>query len=373
LKQLITTREVDKSFILSFVVCSNGYGHISRVISVIKEIRKVNKFLIIYIFCSEGTKSFAINNLLDYNMAKQLNFKTDYSHYEPVWTSKNVSLEMYIDFRSILAQDIILRKSKLIISDNLVIPVGLFDHVILMGSFLWMDIFCKNGVEASRVAEYEKELLNRYPIEMLCVKDIVMNSVRKFTKPILLPWFVEKNENTYSRTSTLKKKTAILLTGGGTGMFQDKMYQIFQFLQKHVNEQALFLDGNLFNKKEFKGKLNNFSFSSEDFSILNAVICRPGIGIISACIQNNVPLLAIDDLTNDEISHNSNIVEYIGLGKRILFSDNSLDETLNEIKSTLQDDLFLNSCRKKMQFLKLGGSSHAAEHILQNIYQQAFF
>lgn len=351
------------------MVCSNGYGHISRVISVIKEIRKVSEFLIIYIYCSEGSKSFAIDNLLDPNLAKELNFKTDYSNNEPKWSSKNISLESYIDFRNNLAEDSILRKSKLIVSDNLVTPVGIFDHVILMGSFLWMDILCKNGKEANRVSEYEKKLLIRFPIQMLCVKDVVMNSVKEFTMPILLPWFVEKNKNTYATTNTLHKKTGILLTGGGTGMFQGRMYQIVKYLQKHVNKQDLFLDGRLINLKEFKGRLNNFSFSSEEFSLLKAVVCRPGIGIISACIQNNVPLLAIDDFSNGEISHNSNIIEKTGIGKKIPYSDDSLEETLDKIKFTLQDDLFLNTCRKKMQLLKIGGSKHAADYIMKYMYQ----
>jgi UDP:flavonoid glycosyltransferase YjiC (YdhE family) len=129
------------------------------------------------------------------------------------------------------------------------------------------------------------------------------------------------------------------------------------------------VDGKLFQLNVIQGKANNFSFLHEDFSLLRAVICRPGIGIISTCIQNKIPLLAIDDLSNDEISHNSYLIEEIGLGKRIFYSDSHLNDTFDEIQNALRDDLFLASCKAKMQLMKTGGSTQAAEFILGSLYQ----
>jgi hypothetical protein len=354
---------------LSFIVCSNGFGHISRVISVLKEIKRLNPFFPINIFCSEGSKNFATKNLLDYNQSKSINFITDYSKYEPNWTCKNISFQKYLDFRQYLAEDCLLINSKLIVSDNIVTPVGVFDNLILMGSFLWVDILRENGDEALRVVEFEKNLLLTYPTEMLCIKDIVMDSVKELTKPILLPWFAKREENSFGSSESFDKRTAILLTGGGTGLFLGKMIQIVYFLQTYENQQNLFVDGNLFQLKEIETSANLFSFRHEDFSLLRAVICRPGIGIITACIQYNIPLLAIDDLSNDEISHNSLFIENAGLGKRILYLDSCQGDTLFQIQCTLNDDLFLKLCRDNMKSMKSGGSTHAAVHILERLYQ----
>jgi hypothetical protein len=354
---------------LSFIVCSNGFGHISRVISVLKEIKRLNPFFPINIFCSEGSKYFATKNLLDNSQSKSINFITEYSKYEPNWTCKNISFQKYLDFRQYLAEDCLLSNSKVIVSDNIVTPVGVFDNVILMGSFLWMDILRENGDEATRVVEFEKNLLLSYPTKMLCVKDIVMNSVKGLTKPILLPWFAKREENSFGNLESFDKRAGILLTGGGTGLFLDKMSQIFYFLQGYENAENLFVDSNLFQLKEIERRANLFLFRNKDFSSLRAVICRPGIGIITTCIQYNIPLIAIDDLSNDEISHNSLFIENAGLGKRILYLDSCEGDTLFQIQSTLNDDLFLKLCRDNMKSIKCGGSTHAAVHILELLYQ----
>ena len=70
------------------------------------------------------------------------------------------------------------------------------------------------------------------------------------------------------------------------------------------NWNKLFKKINIFNER-----VRLFSFTDNDFIKLNAIVCRPGIGILTDCIKYNIPPIAIDDNTNLEISNNALKVE----------------------------------------------------------------
>ena len=91
-----------------------------------------------------------------------------------------------------LARNESVLKSDCIISDNLVGLLSLRPDTILSGSFLWFDIFEKafpNVDPINDFVSYSKELLQKFQPSMLCVKDIAMPAVMKYTKAVGLPWF----------------------------------------------------------------------------------------------------------------------------------------------------------------------------------------
>ena len=144
--------------IISFIVCSNGYGHLKRVISVVNQLNLIDKNIYTIIFINKTHINF-LNKDSHFiiNDNKRVILNTDLSEFEPLWNNK-LSLESYKKWKIKLSKHKLLIKSKLIISDNYISPLGCFENVVLMGSFLWIDIENKSN-NIDKVINYENNLL----------------------------------------------------------------------------------------------------------------------------------------------------------------------------------------------------------------------
>ena len=63
--------------------------------------------------------------------------------------------------------------------------------------------------------------------------------------------------------------------------------------------------------------MEKFSYKKSQFDEIIACICRPGLGIISDCIEYNIKLFTVFEKNNFEMHHNSQILNKLGIGKNI--------------------------------------------------------
>lgn len=264
---------------IGFYCCSNGFGHFRRVLEVADLLK--HKFNI-SIFCSiEQFNKFNALEEVEYNVSHRENIK-----WEKVISGNNKEvIKNY--FNSIEHFGKTVNNFDIVVSDNL---IGLLEYrkdIIIMGSFLWKDVF-ESYLGLNELTDFDKNLIDKY-------------------KPLILT-------NKYVETQSLKKYKNKVQFGFGCTKLPCKVptsinhYLVNFSSLKYLPEYYNFTD-NL--KRIHKFKLsNNFDITKNTL-----MIARPGVGTITHCIENYIPLVALySNRDSQEIIELATIIEKLKIG-----------------------------------------------------------
>ncbi len=347
------------SFDVSFIICSNGYGHLKRVHDVCTEMLKLQPKLKVAFHISEKNLTFLQKKL---SLPTSVLYITRTLRNEINWSEADKNtVEKRLAWTMDLATDEVLQNSKLIISDNHVLPVAAYRKALLMGSFLWHYVYKDASNEAYQI-DVETLKLRKPPL--LCIGDMVMTEALQETSIVALPWFCKKL-NLQNRI--LNKD--ILITCGGTTFIRKQMIDVIEQIIPYTKSQGItvYLDEGLFTNIPINMQTDVclFDFKSESFSKLMAIICRPGIGILTECVMYNVPAFVIDIENNKEIKHNAARFEELGYGERNI--GHQTIDILTQVERFLSEQPQLESYRINLGTAKDGGAEMAARYILNNL------
>lgn len=348
---------------ISFIVCSNGFGHFKRVLGVAQALVKANTNCRITIFCSDKHIDLISNVQPNFRIGsdKKIRFNKSISRFEINFLKiKAGSYLKYQKWIQVIAANKELMESNLIVSDNQIAPLNAFNNVILMGSFIWHDLIKSSVVDYKMIVALEKKILKAYKPKILCLRSMAMDNLSKNAIPVFAPWFTEKHESRFS-----KKENSVLITGGGTSLFDDVLIQISNYLLNLDNQLIIHLDSKLFNKYDSPDeRVKLFSFKDEDFGKLKSIICRPGIGILTDCVKYNIPVIAINDNSNLEISSNALNAERLKLGVLFNIKKSNYLNTSIQIVTFLKNNSALENFRMTIEKQECNGSSFAANYLL---------
>lgn len=317
----------------------------------------------ITIFCSKKHLELIRNaepNFIFSNSHK-IRFCSSISNYEINFLNVQIGdLSKYQKWVQVIAQNKTLLKSNLIVSDNHIAPLLAFKNVILMGSFIWNDIIKSKVIDYKIISSNEKRVLKKNKPQILCLENMAMDNLSKYTLPVFCPWFTDKHKSRFS-----VKENSILVTGGGTSLYDSILIQISNILLNLDSELKIYFDRNLYNKfRIINERVKLFPFEDIDFCKLKAIICRPGIGILTDCIKYNIPIIAISDFSNVEISSNAIKVEKLNLGVSINVNMTNYLFASNKIISLLNNMSALENFRFAIEKQSCNGSKFAATHLL---------
>ncbi|MEQ6123452.1 hypothetical protein AAON49_04555 [Pseudotenacibaculum sp. MALMAid0570] len=346
--------------LISFIICSNGYGHFKRVLAVCRELQNGKSNISIHVFCSPNHLDFLENEPNFLLLTDTVSFHTDLFHKEPKWVMdpnsiERASWEAWIDE---IKSNAIINSSKIIVSDNQVAPVILDKEVILMGSFLWPLIRLEQTrKEFLELQLIERKMLLERKVDCICVGDIRMPIIDKYTNPIKSPWFCSKSIDRKQKYIE-KKKASILITGGGTKMLTELLVELYKQMSI-LAKFNIYVDSNLFwHLNELGENPNKFPFNEESFNELDLIICRPGVGILTDAVTYNIPVSVLEE-DNEEIIHNAKTVEKLGLG--IIYKE------VNDVINMMRNKFFLNQCIKNLENRKTEGALFTAEYLRNKI------
>ncbi len=352
---------------ISFIVCSNGYGHIERVSRVINELLNLRTTLVLNLFAGTQQINFAKSQgyFRDFD---NVSFDSSLSEFEVLWTDGGrFSKNNYFEWWKELYSNEVLQKSHLIVSDNYVLPSRIFDNVLLMGSFLWHDSTISMNSDQKEIAKEEKRFLTRNKPSLLCLGDMVMeDTLYNQVKLEKLPWFAESVSTSNNGTN----QNGILVTGGGTGIMTSFLMEIAVNLKNKKPELDIYLDKKIFESEEsarFRDLFRQFDFTADSFSNLKAVICRPGIGILTDCVSHRIPIFAINDNFNKEINHNSNRIIELEIGLSYKIKDYKVWEIVDSILATINDDIEIQNFKNALNKRQMGGAKATANFILRKL------
>ena len=300
----------------------------------------------------------------EFNFRKEveINFISKYSEAEFSWIEgDNITWKNYYNWKAELENSQELIESDLVVSDNHVLPIGIFKKVLLMGSFLWHDATVPSTGEAMEIIAYEKELLRSKPSSLICLGDMVMPSLANQVSLLKQGWFTQRSELLKKRSNGLK----VLVTGGGTELINKQLLSLAILLSEQQSQIEFFLDSKLFRSgKNLNSQFNLFSFSEDDFASLDFVICRPGIGILTDCVRYSIPAIVLNDGFNHEINHNAKRVNELGIGIGLNINEKNSSEVAEKIGSVIKDKEFKENCINQLRSREVNGAISASEVII---------
>ena len=198
----------NETFKISFIVCSNGFGHFKRVLETSISILKLKKDAHITIFCSKKHLDLVCENInFKIPVDSNIFFNINLFKYEVNFLNiKKDSYDKYQKWIKVLLNNKILLHSNLIISDNQIAPLNAFKNVILMGSFIWHDLVESKDKDYKRIIALEKKLLIKNKPTIICLENMAMDNLFKYTNPVFSPWFTKKHKH----QSVKKQKKSLI-------------------------------------------------------------------------------------------------------------------------------------------------------------------
>lgn len=289
---------------LAFYCCSNGFGHFKRIIEIAFFLKDVFE---IEIYCSvEQYEKFKTPEGIIFNVSHKENIKWD----RVIAGDSNEVIDNYYQWISHYGPTS--KKYDKVVSDNL---VGLLEYrpdLILMGSFLWTDVFY-SYLGDNKLTKEDSKLLKKYNPKLIT--------------------------NRYVETQSVKHYDNKLQYGFGCNSNIFKYYQIDNYL---VNYSSLkYLPGYINYLEKIKIKYNIEVHNDFSKTSGTLVISRPGVGTITHCIENNLPLVALYSRKDSkEIIELADIIEELNIGYKFNVDN---EEDLHKFSLLKSNELMLNS------------------------------
>jgi hypothetical protein len=247
------------------------------------------------------------------------------------------------------------RRADLVLSDNL---AGVLEHrpdAMLLGSFLWSDVLAAaypDSSTAQAFVEHERALLAKHRPSMLCVGDIAMPGVLERTHAVALPWMCEHDRV----TATPPSRPRIMVIGGATGAADGMLARIVRALVAHGGWDVA--------SPPHLGAPIAFDFGPEELASATLVVCRPGVGTITDCVAQHVPMLLVrESESNVELSFNAKRLGELGIG-RDLGTQPEDRAVVIAVEETLER---LSPMRQRMATVQRNGLHSAVDELAKHL------
>ncbi len=300
------------------LICPNGLGHFKRVVGVLHALSELESALEVSLLAPAGAR-------------ERLRGWAKLAHPEWNWhffpegvkgVRWELEAEAYRDgsllsWESLLEDLPAFQEAKVVLSDNLAGVLAHRPDAVLSGNFLWSDVLEKAYPAEAAVQEFvrrERVLLEKHRPPMLCVERLAMPSVRALTEAVGLGFFAQGKRMPEKKIRPATQ-TRIAILGGGTGKARELLLQAVSDLAK-AGFSSLLTAGDLLAEARKAGcaKAEPFGFAPEDFHAAELVICRPGVGTLTDCVQAGTPVLAVYEAGNVEMEYLGRRIEELGLG-----------------------------------------------------------
>jgi hypothetical protein len=277
------------------LVAPNGLGHFRRQIEILSRVLAMAPAIHIHVLCAQF--QFAITR--DWDLAVRFFADPRVTWSEGVLdpgVGWSVDARRYDDGRLSAWMERLgrvpeLSQARLVISDNLAGVLAYRDDAILAGSFLWGDILAAAHPQSEAIRSFalqERTLLDRHKPHMICVRDVAMPAVTQYTTAVALDWMCEHGVASRRAEPRIAR---IGLLGGASGAADALLTRLAQALAQQ-GRYELALPSTL--SAAVPGAIS-FHHRREDYAQLSLAVCRPGMGTVTACITEGVPMISLHE------------------------------------------------------------------------------
>lgn len=241
---------------IGYFVCSNGLGHFRRALDICGSLRYDYR---ITIYCN----SFQYDKFKFENL-DNLNFEI-YDDYNFRWDYYINNLDDFFNFDFFKKYSKELLKYDYVFSDNLLYVLNYRNDAIIVGSFLWEDVL-HDKLKSNKFSDIGYKLLDNHNPLILCNNDVIWGSLANYRNIYDIGWVFDQ----YKREDT-----------------RQGLYFINTYLN-YLNYSTIF------NSIEFDDHYDDC-----------VMVGRFGIGMITHCISNEIPMIGLyDESDSIEIKNN---------------------------------------------------------------------
>lgn len=243
---------------IAFYCCTNGLGHYKRVTEVSQYLLKDFE-VTVYCSKSQADKLGTLDNI-NYIYYSENNIKWDLvtNGY------KEKAIEQYFNWLQIYGPTV--TKYDIAVSDN-VTGLCQYGNVILMGSFFWKDVF-HAYIGDNLLTEFDDKLLRDKHPTILTNKYVETQSVKDYPYKFQTGFGEVRSPRIAHRLEYLYYQSPSSDYGLGYSRFVDKLAKV---TEPYIKSE---------------GKIPKFPDAA-------AIIARPGVGTITHCVTNQIPLIAL--------------------------------------------------------------------------------
>jgi len=217
----------------------------------------------------------------------------------------------------------------LVVSDNLTGVLRARPDAVLMGSFLWSDVLeplAADGRVAAFVDE-ERRLLAATVPPMLATADVVHPGVVERTRVVPLPWFDDRPAGGHrtsgdgGATAAAPDRGAVAILGGTTGVAGAALRTVQEAVDRAGREVVT----------------DPEVLTGPDRARVRTVVCRPGLGTVTACVVGSLPMLLVSEPGNPELVHTTEALVGLDLARRLEDPGDVVQELLRMEEAKVRD------------------------------------
>jgi len=348
---------------VAIVVCANGLGHFVRTLHIASELLSRAHAVTLTIVASE----WQLQVLAEWPML--VRFRSDArvsivcASLYPRWSTAKTYFDdpSILDWHAALAA-LHLDAYDLVLSDNLVETLRYSPRTLLVGSFLWHDVYSTHRPDSTVMQEYRRRcasLLEERGASMIASKYFAMPAVVRETRCVgvgILPSVLNR------RPRRKKAPPTVLVTGSPYSPVVDATASLLEDCCRHLAECGLevLIEKRLASIVRVPSAARVFDYHLDDFAEIGAIVGRPGMGTITDCMATATPLFCLPE-SNPEMAHNTERLETLGLGWRLPVDDGQM----RTVSSVLTDASARQRFRRQMARIDLDGLETAVSTILR--------
>lgn len=295
------------------IVCPNGLGHYRRTMGILSRVKERVPHVELAVAC-EGWQRDRMGDwprsIEVWRSARHLAGVVDGSI---MWSDDPTTYDddRLVRWEERLARVDVVADATLILSDNLTGVLGVRPDAWLAGSFLWSDVLGAAHPGSRPVqafVERERALLSANRPKMLCVGPAAMPAVRERCDALECSWMCES-----PKESVTTERDRIGILGGATAAARTVLDTAVTMLLERGIEPIL--PEREIQRLGLEGRVASFDYSDAAWASLAAAVIRPGMGTIQDCLAHGIPMVALHEVNNVEMSHLGGVIEREGFGR----------------------------------------------------------
>ena len=325
---------------VALIACSNGLGHIRRVLLLAKAL--ANKQLDVTIY-APLTKLVLLNHSDNLKRIKVIDFNSQTS----------VSNWSEVDAQNWYRLLPDLSKFNIVVSDNLIEILKIRHDAWLLGSFFWHETI-ENFPE--KLKKESQDLLIEHNPKMISSALFSSEKIKKNTQ--LYEVGIFSDSNTSFTLSKECSKNDVLISCGKGGMLTKETEEFIGKLskEKSMTFDTVWVEPNLL-PKVAPYWMKKATFTNKMYQSLVASVIRPGVGTISESLLAHSKVFLYYESGNFEMKENSNLIASSGLGTNSVHIDIAWANAVDYVNNLELQYEF----KRELSSLNISGAQEAAD------------
>ncbi len=331
---------------VALITCSNGFGHIRRVLLLAKALADRQLKVVIFGPLS-SINIFDKENDLPAIEIVDFNTQTNAEN----WINGSAE-NWYKDLPDLSRFDIV-------VSDNLIEVLRVRHDAWLSGSFFWhesLEYFPK------KLKNKSKELLLKHKPRMISSALFASKYLKTYTDLHEVGIFTD-SDSAQSLTANQSKNDVLISCGkGGDIVTHAKNFITWLSQEKEVIFDTVWVEPSLFPKKP-PHWMKKATFTKQMYQALVASVIRPGVGTVTDSLLAKSMVFLYYELDNFEMRENAASIDAVGLGVDSFLITDAWHSALDYMDNSESQQRF----NQKASALNINGTREATEILVSSL------